>query len=71
MDNESQFSMMTVDLDEVDDRLEEIQDQIDQMEQFKDNDAIIKVNITVYSIEKAKILSLIYKYRQIRSVREN
>jgi len=32
MDNESQFSMMTVDLDEVDDRLEEIQDQIDQME---------------------------------------
>lgn len=62
---------MTIDLDEIDDRLEEIQDQIEQMENFKDNEQILKVNITVYSVEKAKILSLIYKYRQIRSVREN
>ena len=48
---------MTIDLDEIDDRLEEIQDQIEQMENFKDNEQILKVNITVYSVEKAKILS--------------
>ena len=54
---------MTNDLDEIDDRLFEIKDQIEQMTLYKDNEQIMKVNITAYSIEKAKILTLIYKYK--------
>ena len=67
----STFSNLDIDLEEIDDRLIELQDTVGQLIDYKENLDMFKINLSAYCIEKAKILSLIYKFKQVRSIREN
>ena len=67
----SNFSNLDLDLEEVDDRLIELQETVNQLIEYKENIDMFKINLSAYCIERAKILRLIYKFKQVRSIREN
>lgn len=59
----STFSNLDLDLEEVEDRMIELQETINQLIEYKENVDMFKINLSAYCIEKAKILSLIYKFK--------
>ena len=67
----STFSNLDLDLEEVDDRMIELQETVSQLIEYQENVDMFKINLSAYCIEKAKILSLIYKFKQVRSFRED
>lgn len=65
-------SYLDIDIEEVDDRLEELQFTLDSIEENENgNRDILKVNLTSYCEEKCKILRLLYRFMTVRSVRED
>ena len=68
-ENKSGQNPLDIDLEEVTDRLEEIQDTCHQMIANSQNKEMYKIIITAYSIERVKILSLIYKIRQCKAIK--
>lgn len=65
-------SYLDIDIEEVDDRLEELQFTLDAIEENENgNRDILKVHLTSYCEEKCKILRLLYRFMTVRSVRED
>lgn len=65
-------SYLDIDIEEVDDRLEELQLTLDSIEENENgNRDILKVNLTSFCEEKCKILRLLYRFMTVRSVRED
>ena len=61
---------MDVDIDEVRDRLDMFADTVKKL--LKEEDAnVFAIQISLYCVEKAKILSLIYQFKQVRAIRKS
>ena len=72
--NADMFNSIDLDVDEVDeidDRLEELEKVVGDLETQTSNAEMLKIILTAYTIERSKILSLIYKFKQVRCIRED
>ena len=72
-DDDASVANMTLDVDveEVQDRLDLLKDTVEQLNKEQPNIELLKIAITTYTIEKAKILRLIYRFKTVRYIRES
>lgn len=70
-DGASHFSTMDIDLEEIEDRIMELNETVEQLIESKDSKELFKINLSAYSIEKAKIQSLIFKFKSVRAIRDD
>ena len=72
-DDDASVATMTLDVDveEVQDRLDLLKDTVDQLGKEHPNVELLKIAISTYTIEKAKILRLIYRFKTVRYIRES
>jgi len=67
------MTVVDVDVEEVDDRVEMLKETVESLEinEKNKNKEMFKIDITSLCIEKATILSLIYKFKTVRAVKDD
>lgn len=65
------MATMEIDVDEVKDRVDLLKDTVQWLSIDQPEIEHLKISISSFCIEKAKILALIYKFRTVRYIREN
>ena len=58
-------------MEEVDDRLEELEGTISRLKEQVDNKQLFQIGISSYCEENAKIFKLIYQFLSVRTIRDN